>query len=95
MGAEGSRPRLLPPALASLSSQLRWTALSGLFALISGVLTYRFMERHLPLSVVDEFQYIDAVNKAQRWDVVFTGDKTDQYARVLAACRGVGYGDPS
>ena len=75
--------------------QVQWIALSGLFALISGVLTYRFMARHLPLSVVDEFQYIDAVNKAQRWDVVFTGDKTDQYARVLAACRGVGYGDPS
>ena len=27
--------------------------------------------------------------------MVLTGDKTDQYARVLAACRGVGYGDPS
>lgn len=94
-GAGGSRPRLSLPALVSLSSRLRWTALSGLFALISGVLTYRFMTRHLPLSVLDEFQYIDAVNKAQRWDVVLTGDKTDQYARVLAACRGVGYGDPS
>ena len=92
---EGSRPRLSRSALASLSSQLQWTVLSGLFALISGILTYRFMARHLPLSVVDEFQYIDAVNKAQRWDVVLTGDKTDQYARVLAACRGVGYGDPS
>ena len=75
--------------------QAQWAALSGLFALISGVLTYRFMVRHLPLSIVDEFQYIDAVNKAQRWDVVLTGDKTDQYARVLAACRGVGFDNPS
>ncbi|VEI16110.1 hypothetical protein [Actinomyces viscosus] len=95
IGTEGSRPRLSLPALVSLSPRLRWAALSGLFALISGVLTYRFMVRHLPLSIVDEFQYIDAVNKAQRWDVVLTGDKTDQYARVLAACRGVGFGDPS
>ncbi len=75
--------------------QVQWTALSGLFALISGGLTYRFMVRHLPLSIVDEFQYIDAVDKAQRWDVVLTGDKTDQYARVLAACRGVGFDNPS
>lgn len=95
-GTEGGRrPRLSLPSLISLAPRLRWTALSGLFALISVTLTYRFMARHLPLSVVDEFQYIDAVNKAQRWDVVLTGDKTDQYARVLAACRGVGYGQPS
>ncbi|WP_131245681.1 hypothetical protein [Schaalia suimastitidis] len=48
------------------------------------------MKAHVPLSVYDEFQYIDAVDKARRWDVVIPGDMTDQYARILAACRGVG-----
>lgn len=61
-----------------------------LFGIVAAAITLRFMRIHPALSVVDEFQYIDAVDKATRWDLVFSGDKTDQYARMLAACRGAG-----
>ncbi len=60
------------------------------YALTATALTAPFMKLHRALSVYDEFQYIDAVDKARRWDVVLSGDKTDQYSRVLAACRGAG-----
>lgn len=71
-----------------------WSILAGWYAVTAAVMTLSFMRTHRPLSVVDEFQYIDAVDKARRWDVVLPGDKTDQYARILAACRGAG-ADPN
>lgn len=68
---------------------IHWSILAGWYAVTAAVMTLSFMRTHRPLSFVDEFQYIDAVDKARRWDAVLPGDKTDQYARVLAACRGV------
>lgn len=75
---------------AMSNSGVRWTVLALFYSLIASFLTLPFMRLHRALSVYDEFQYIDAVDKARRWDVVLSGDKTDQYARVLAACRGAG-----
>lgn len=68
----------------------RWGALSALYAFVAAALTIRFMAVHTALSPIDEFTYVDAVDKARRGIVVVNGLKTDQYARQLAACRGVG-----
>ncbi|ENO18975.1 hypothetical protein HMPREF9004_0310 [Schaalia cardiffensis F0333] len=72
------------------NSRKSWAGLAVFYSVIASALTLPFMKLHRALSVYDEFQYIDAVDKARRWDVVLSGDKTDQYARILAACRGAG-----
>ena len=61
-----------------------------LYAFVASWLTIRFMAVHSALSPIDEFTYVDAVDKARRGVIVVNGLKTDQYARQLAACRGVG-----
>ena len=78
------------PRAALSGARSRWGALSALYALVAAVLTVRFMAVHSALSPIDEFTYVDAVDKARRGVVVVNGLKTDQYARQLAACRGVG-----
>lgn len=41
------------------------------------------------VSPVDEFWYTDALDKADRGELSNTGDKVDDYARQVKACRGV------
>ena len=41
------------------------------------------------LSPVDELWYTDALDKADRGELSNTGDKIDEYARQVMACRGV------
>jgi hypothetical protein len=41
------------------------------------------------VSPIDEYDYTDALDKADRGELSNTGDKIDEYARQVTACRGV------
>lgn len=41
------------------------------------------------VSPIDEYDYIDALDKADRGELSNTGDKIDQYARQVVVCRGL------
>ncbi|WP_276669976.1 hypothetical protein [Schaalia cardiffensis] len=59
------------------NSRKSWAGLAVFYSVIASALTLPFMKLHRALAVYDGFQYIDAVEKARRWDVVLSSDTTD------------------
>lgn len=69
----------------------RWLMLGLLFLLLSSVLTARYVYVHTAISPIDEYNYIDAVDKASQGIVAREGQTVGQEARTAASCLGFGF----
>ncbi|NCD19560.1 MAG: hypothetical protein EOL89_06210 [Actinobacteria bacterium] len=76
-------------ATKTLPTWLQWALVFVMFAILSTVLLVRYVPANPELSRMDEYVYIDAVDKATRGDLVNQGEMIDDYAMELASCRGV------
>lgn len=68
---------------------VRWAATTLLLLLLATVLVARYAPAHTELSRIDEYVYLDAVDKAMDGRVVRQGDLIDEYTLEIASCQGV------
>ncbi|WP_049619913.1 hypothetical protein [Actinobaculum suis] len=61
-----------------------------LFYLLAAGLNVPYMMTHTALSPLDEYSYVDAVDKAQHGIVSLDGQMMGDYAKQASACRGYG-----
>lgn len=69
--------------------RLAWSLTALLLAVVAVVVVVPAATGPGGVSPVDELWYTDAVDKADRGELTNTGDKVDEYARQVMACRGV------
>ena len=60
-----------------------------LFAVIATIVVVPAATAPGGVSPIDEYDYVDALGKADRGELSNTGDKIDQYARQVVVCRGL------
>lgn len=72
---------------------LQWLIIAFILLTLSGILTTRYVYVHTALSPIDEYTYVDAVDKATRGVVVRYGSYVDAMAREAISCRGFGLVD--
>lgn len=68
----------------------KWLAVFFLFLFLFGLLNVRYNAANTALSPIDEYNYVDAVDKASRGIVSHEGATVDQVAQEASACRGFG-----
>lgn len=66
-----------------------WLMSAVLLGIISVIVVVPAATAPGGVSPLDEYDYTDALHKADRGELSNTGDKTDQYARQVMVCRGV------
>lgn len=92
-GSDGTRLDRWGAALSDRTDRLplwvRWAATTLLLLLLATVLVARYAPAHTELSRIDEYVYLDAVDKAMDGRVVRQGDLIDEYTLEIASCQGV------
>jgi hypothetical protein len=68
---------------------IAWALASVLLGIVAVIIVVPAATAPGGISPIDEYDYIDALDKADRGELSNTGDKTDQYARQVNACRGL------
>ncbi|MDO4899384.1 hypothetical protein [Actinomyces sp.] len=76
--------------LTAMPSWVCWLLITVLFAVLASIVTARYVYVHPALSPIDEYNYVDAVDKASRGVLAREGQTVDGLAREAASCRGFG-----
>ena len=75
---------------AALPRWAQWLLVAVFMMVLAGVVTARYVHAHPALSPIDEYNYVDAVDKATRGILAREGQTVDELAREASSCRGFG-----
>ena len=68
---------------------IAWALMAVLMGIVAVIVVTPAAVAPGGVSPIDEYDYIDSLDKANRWEFTNRGDKIDQYARQVTVCRGL------